>query len=85
VYLHPEVMARYRRGEDLAAAGRLVVHELMHVEQLHRTGIARHTLRYVGDYLRGRLRGASHWDAYRGVRFEVEARAAARLVSGRWR
>ena len=38
-------------------------------------------MQYVGDYLKGRFRGLSHWDAYRAVRLEQEARAAARLIA----
>ena len=53
----------------------------MHVEQVRRAGPVRHTIRYVRDYLSGRRRGLGHWEAYKAVRFEEEARAAARLVT----
>ena len=85
VYFHPEVMARYTRGEGLERVGLLMVHELMHVEQLARMGAVRHSAHYVRDYLRGRLGGSSHWDAYRNVQLEAEARAATRLVAARRR
>ena len=83
VYFHPDVAQRLGRGEGLRRVGRLMVHELMHVEQLRRMGVVRHSTRYVADYLRGRFRGVSHWDAYLDVRLEAEARAATRLVMGR--
>lgn len=85
VYFHPEVMDRYARGEDLEKIGLLMVHELMHVEQLARLGVVPHSTQYVRDYLRGRLSGASHWDAYRDIALETEARAATRLVAARRR
>lgn len=57
--------------------GLLMVHELTHLEQYRRLGAGRHTARYVGDYLRGRVRGRRHWDAYRDIRLEREARDVA--------
>ena len=85
VYVHPEVMDRYRRGDGLDRIGRLMVHVLMHVEQLARMGVVRHTLQYVADYLRGRFSGLGHWAAYRSVRLEREARAASVVVGERLR
>lgn len=81
IYVTPAVMERYRAGAEPRRTGRLMVHELMHVEQWRRLGGFRHLTQYVGDYLRGRAGGLTHWEAYRAVRLEREARAAARLVA----
>ena len=83
IYVRPSVMDRLAVGGEPLRNTRLIVHELVHIEQWRRFGGVTLIRRYVGDYLRARLRGSSHWDAYRGVRTEVEARAAARLVMGR--
>lgn len=81
IYVTPTVMERHMAGGEPARTGRLMVHELMHVEQWRRLGGFRHLVQYLGDYLRGRAHGRTHWEAYRAVRLEREARAAARLMS----
>ncbi len=81
IYVRPEVMARHRGGADPARVAHLMVHELTHLEQWRRLGGLRHALQYVGDYLRLRVAGRRHWEAYRAVRLEVEARQTARLVT----
>jgi hypothetical protein len=81
VYVHPDVMGDYEAGRDLDHIGSLIAHELMHVEQLARLGVVAHSAQYLADYVRERLAGRRHWDAYRAVRLEQEARAAARLVT----
>ena len=83
VYVHPEVAERLAQPHDDNALALLMVHELMHVEQLRRIGVARHTVEYVSDYLRGRASRLGHWEAYRRVRLEEEARAAAMLMRAR--
>lgn len=60
-----------RRGA--AGNDRLLRHELVHVEQWRRLGFARFLRRYLGSYLRWRLRGYGHWGAYRRIPLEVEA------------
>ena len=70
IYVAPEVL-----GGDPALLGRLIVHELIHVRQWLESGALRFLARYVGDYLRGRLSGRSHSDAYLAIRHEAEARA----------
>ena len=57
-----------RRGWD-----RLLHHELVHVEQWRRHGVAGFLLRYVGAYVWLRLRGWPHWASYRRLPLEVEA------------
>lgn len=83
VYVHPDIWERFTTGGDPERDGRLIVHELMHVEQVRRHGAIRHGATYLFDYLRGRVRGFDHWEAYRAVGFEQEARAASQLVLGR--
>ena len=61
-------------GEELLA------HELTHVRQYGRYGMAAFLGRYVGEYLAGRLAGASHREAYRGISFEREAEGASRSL-----
>ena len=56
----------------------LLRHELVHVRQWRRYGAFGFGLRYVGDYLRHRLRGRDHMAAYRRIRFEIEADWVAR-------
>ena len=62
-----------------AAAARLLAHELTHVRQYRRYGMAAFLGRYVGEYLRGRFSGSSHVEAYRRISFEREAEDAARI------
>ena len=83
VYVRPHVMLRIRAGTEPLRNARLIMHELVHVEQWRRFGGWGLLRRYGSDYLHGLLRTRSHWEAYRGVRTEVEARAASRLVLGR--
>lgn len=52
----------------------LVAHELTHVRQFRRMGVATFFIRYVSDYLRGRTAGLSHFDAYEAIALEEEAR-----------
>ena len=80
VFVQPGVMEQFRAGIELDRWGRLIVHELMHIEQWHRLGAFRHVSQYSGDYLRNRLRGQGHWGAYRGIRLEEEAREAAASI-----
>ena len=65
------------------AAGneRLLRHELVHVEQWRRYGVFGFLRRYLGAYLRWRLRGHRHWDAYRRIPLEIEAEWRARTSS----
>jgi hypothetical protein len=57
---------------------RLLRHELAHVGQWRRLGAARFLRRYLGSYLRWRLRGHRHGGAYRRIPLEVEAEWHAR-------
>jgi len=50
-------------------------HEAIHVAQVRRDGWLRFYTRYLGEYLRGRLRGLPHKKAYRAIGYEAEAYA----------
>jgi len=64
-----------RRG---AASPYLVAHESVHVAQWKRYGVIGFVTRYVGSYLRWRLRGKTHRAAYLRIPQEIEADWQAR-------
>ncbi len=80
VFVQPAIMDRFRTAAEPERSGRLIVHELMHIEQWRRLGAMQHLSQYIGDYVRGRRRRLGHWEAYRAIRLEVEARAAAATI-----
>jgi hypothetical protein len=57
---------------------RLLRHELCHVRQWREHGVAGFLARYLGAYLRTRLRRYPHRAAYRRIPFEIEAEWTAR-------
>ena len=59
---------------------RLEAHELVHVEQWRHHGVGGFLRRYLGAYLRWRLRRYPHWAAYRRIPFEIEADWASRAA-----
>jgi hypothetical protein len=61
---------------------RLLRHELEHVKQWRQFGFVGFLVRYLGPYLRWRVRGYPHWGAYRRIPFEVEAEWVARRSGG---
>ncbi len=80
IYLRPDVARRFEEGREPRRNALLIVHELTHIEQWRRLGPIRHSVQYVGDYVRGLLAGRGLHDAYRAIRLELEARQTARLV-----
>ena len=80
IYVRPDVMARFEKGEEPERNAQLIVHELTHIEQWRRLGPVRHSLQYVGDFLRGLVAGKGSFAAYKAIRLELEARQTARLV-----
>jgi len=64
-----------RRGRELDVD--LIAHELVHVEQWRELHAVPFIARYLGEYVRARLRGQSHWSAYAAISFEQEARASS--------
>lgn len=75
IYVHPDRLGR-------ADVGRLVVHELAHIDQWRRLGPVGWARSYLGDYLRGRRAGLRHHDAYWAVGLEKEARDVAARIAG---
>lgn len=55
----------------------LVVHEVTHVTQTFRDGLAPFLARYAREYARGRLRGLGDHAAYLAISYEQEARRVA--------
>jgi hypothetical protein len=83
------------RGSSGITLGRLVIlrrdaadsaylrrHELAHVRQYAEHGVVGFAARYVGDYVRGRLRRYPHRRAYLRIGFEVAADWEARRSLG---
>jgi hypothetical protein len=68
------IIVRARAADD----PRLLRHELVHVEQWRRLGVVRFLARYLGSYVRWRLRGHGHRAAYLRIPQEVEAEWRAR-------
>ena len=69
-------------GWEPERQARLIVHELAHSAQWKRLGWVGFSFAYLRDYLRRRLRGMSHQEAYRANRFEVEANELRDRVVG---
>ncbi|MGH9084471.1 MAG: eCIS core domain-containing protein [Acidimicrobiales bacterium] len=63
---------------EAVGSARLLRHELVHVRQWRRLGVAGFLRRYLGAYARWRLRRYPHWAAYRRVPLEIEADWEAR-------
>ena len=82
IYVQPAVMERFRSAAEPERSGKLIVHELMHIEQWRRSGPIRHLGQYIADYARNRWKGSGHWEAYRAIRIEQEARDIAAAVTG---
>lgn len=58
----------------------LIAHELVHSRQYGEFGAWKFRWLYLREYLRGRLRGLSHQQAYRNISFERAARIVERRV-----
>ena len=52
-----------------------VYHEMVHQYQLEDEGFAGYMSRYMWDWYKGRYQGCSVTDAYKGIRYEVQARS----------
>ena len=61
-----------------AGSARLLRHEREHVRQWRELGVVGVLARYLGAYVRWRIRGYGHWGAYRRIPLEVEADWLAR-------
>jgi hypothetical protein len=69
ITIGPLISVRRRAADD----DRLLRHELVHVRQWRELGVVGFLVRYLGAYLRWRLRGYGHWAAYRRIPLEIEA------------
>jgi hypothetical protein len=67
---------------DADSSVELLAHELTHVRQYRRYGMAAFLGRYLGEYLGQRFAGLSHREAYLAISFERDAQSAARAGSG---
>jgi hypothetical protein len=63
-----------RRSAVAAGFDQLLRHEQVHVAQFREHGVVGFLVGYLRAYLLWRVRGYSHWGAYRRIPFEVEAR-----------
>jgi hypothetical protein len=75
IFLSRDAAAEIVSGSERGS--RILAHELEHVRQYVRHGIAPFLLRYTADYVRARFSGASHGEAYLSIAFEREAFLAA--------
>lgn len=66
--------------EPAASSAMLARHEAVHVQQWRRHGLVGFLRRYLGSYVRWRLRGYPHLGAYRRIPLEVEASWIARTT-----
>ena len=66
----------FRRGHGRNRL--LLAHELVHVQQWARLGVASFLVRYLSSYARNLLRLRRHRAAYLAIPLEVEARERAR-------
>lgn len=69
ITIGPVVSVRRRSAGNAA----LLAHEAEHVRQWRQLGLVGFSVRYLCDYLGGRLTGWPHWSAYRRISLEVEA------------
>jgi hypothetical protein len=69
--------------ERAVGSSRLLRHELVHVRQWRELGVPRFSVRYLGAYLRWRIRRYPHWAAYRRIPLEIEADWEARSTDPR--
>ena len=75
IFVDPPVL-----GGTMVGSRSLLVHELVHVRQWFELGVLGFVWKYLGGYLRGRLSGRGHREAYLGIELEVEARRLADLA-----
>jgi hypothetical protein len=71
----------YFRDYEWRVTDALRYHEAVHVQQYHSYGFLRFLCIYIRDYIRGRFVGLTHDQAYKAIRFEVDARHMAEIQS----
>ena len=81
----------YTSGDDIffapgaddtttASGAALIGHEVLHAQQYQELGAFQFRVRYLGEYLGGRLSGLSHQNAYYNISFESNAYALQRRI-----
>lgn len=63
----------FLQRKDDKANQQLINHEQIHLRQQLELFIIPFYLLYLGEYAVGRIRGMSHYEAYRAISFEQEA------------
>jgi hypothetical protein len=66
--------------KDKYPSGRIIRHELVHVDQIKKYGWFRFYLSYIMEYASYRVRGLSHYDSYMKISYEVEAYKLQEIV-----
>ena len=80
IVLYPfAFFARNYQDYLVSSSGRaLLRHEAEHAYQIMALGPLKFYYQYAKEYIKGRLEGKSHFDAYLAISFEVYAREAER-------
>lgn len=63
----------YFRNSREETPAPLVRHELVHIEQIKKEGALKFYFNYLFQYLKNRIHGMKHKDAYLNIPYEVEA------------
>lgn len=58
---------------DPTPGKRITSHERVHLEQIKKDGVVTFYVRYLFEYVRGRINGLTHDESYRSISYEVEA------------
>ena len=73
IMLYPFVLTRFSKDRVPES---LLNHESKHLEQAKRAYILGFYIRYLYEYIKGRLSGLRHRQAYLNISYEKEARKA---------
>lgn len=71
ITLYPYIF--FAHDEEYSMKYRIIAHEMVHIEQVRRLGFLKMYWLYLVDYLRLRLTGKNHFDAYLALTLEAEA------------
>ena len=61
-------------------SSRLRKHEYEHIKQYQESGVVGFLVKYIWEYIKNRIKGLNHYEAYYNISYEVKARKAAREV-----
>lgn len=59
--------------QDRVPSSSILAHEAVHLRQIKDAGALKFYSKYIFEYLKGRKRGLSHYEAYRNISYEIEA------------